>query len=743
MRKFGVVMLETTLAAFALETGFSENIKTLTEAQKVQLRFNFIMARTKKAQGDAAKTTKGLANAMKAIGGLFADIAVDLGGALLPATEGIADAFRSLLTFVKSLNPAIKTASAGFLVLGTGMAGAVTAATTLAFLLPNIVAGFTLLKKIVPILKSVSAAMLSITVIAAAIVETIGLISLLIDTLEDVKAVRIRLGIDDDTGFFAAAGKAASEGFKVGIDSILSPLKAAGGDDITGEVAIDKKAQADKLAAERAARLAARMKELTFDFKEFDSAIVEANTEEAFQDLSRSLNEAIFDFGDTGNAAIVLSENLFTLSDPLTDISQEFGRLAVELENTTPQITDLGQAADDAISKGLGEFGNSLRKAGVGDQAASTITDSLSGAFAVAGPAIASAGDNISSTLDAVNKGLSTGGGAPAALAAVAADLILRTEGVQALFLSLDNVLGRVVTAIGPLTEFFGILGGIIEGELTVILEFITRVFKTVGAILTDLAAVLQGAIRPVMNRVNEILEILAPTIAQLAALLSTIAELFAIQVGPQAELLADALGVVAEVLKGVVAVITFVFRGIAGIFNGIINAISGVFRTIASFSILGKRPFGFLDSWADSLDRARISTDRFDSIMTGATSQVAAAGDAMCGTNAPTDLCAALNEMGSEINSVTSSLLNVPSGFRVALRRFQSTSTGTDFGAPAPISLGTGGTSVNIEVMNVDATDAENFARTFRETMEFENFSMNGSSKTASSPFAVNRKGS
>lgn len=82
--RFGVNMSVAALDAFALEQGINKQTKEMTAAEKTMLRYRFIMARTTKAQGDAAKTSDGFANQTKRLEGNIRDIAVGIGEVFLP-----------------------------------------------------------------------------------------------------------------------------------------------------------------------------------------------------------------------------------------------------------------------------------------------------------------------------------------------------------------------------------------------------------------------------------------------------------------------------------------------------------------------------------------------------------------------------------------------------------------------------------------------------------------------------------
>lgn len=89
LRRFGVVMSTATLDAFALQKGLGKTTKQMTEGEKVALRFRFIMEQTRKAQGDAARTSAAYANMTKRLSGKLRDISTRLSQLFLPTAEKV------------------------------------------------------------------------------------------------------------------------------------------------------------------------------------------------------------------------------------------------------------------------------------------------------------------------------------------------------------------------------------------------------------------------------------------------------------------------------------------------------------------------------------------------------------------------------------------------------------------------------------------------------------------------------
>ena len=87
LRRFNVFIDEATVKAEAYRSGIAKTGSVLTQAQKLQARWNIILRETAPAQGDAARTADSWANVQRRLGALFDDMAGKLGQSLLPLLE--------------------------------------------------------------------------------------------------------------------------------------------------------------------------------------------------------------------------------------------------------------------------------------------------------------------------------------------------------------------------------------------------------------------------------------------------------------------------------------------------------------------------------------------------------------------------------------------------------------------------------------------------------------------------------
>jgi hypothetical protein len=94
LKRFGILVEEDSLKTFALQQGITKTTQKMTVAEKVLLRYRLILARTADAQGDAARTSEGYANASRAVAAAVQDLRTRIGLFLLPAVERATRAIR-------------------------------------------------------------------------------------------------------------------------------------------------------------------------------------------------------------------------------------------------------------------------------------------------------------------------------------------------------------------------------------------------------------------------------------------------------------------------------------------------------------------------------------------------------------------------------------------------------------------------------------------------------------------------
>lgn len=110
LKTLGVVMQDSTLEAFALAQGTQTAYDEMTQAQKVALRYAFVMDATKNAQGDFANTSDGAANSSRTLTETLKELGVSFGQVLLPVVTPIIQKITELVKWFGSLSQETKTA---------------------------------------------------------------------------------------------------------------------------------------------------------------------------------------------------------------------------------------------------------------------------------------------------------------------------------------------------------------------------------------------------------------------------------------------------------------------------------------------------------------------------------------------------------------------------------------------------------------------------------------------------------
>lgn len=100
LKQLGIVMTEANLQEYALSQGIQTKISDMTQAEKVQLRYNFVLEKTKNAQGDFARTSDGAANQQRIFTESLKEVGATMGEHLLPiGTELITKANEMIKRF--------------------------------------------------------------------------------------------------------------------------------------------------------------------------------------------------------------------------------------------------------------------------------------------------------------------------------------------------------------------------------------------------------------------------------------------------------------------------------------------------------------------------------------------------------------------------------------------------------------------------------------------------------------------
>lgn len=111
MRRYGIDLTNATLKEYAMSKGLNSNISSMTQAEKVMLRYQYVMERTSNAHGDFARTADTWANQVRQLKQQFEAWSVVVGGALInafkPFVKTLNDVMQKVITFTTTVTNAL------------------------------------------------------------------------------------------------------------------------------------------------------------------------------------------------------------------------------------------------------------------------------------------------------------------------------------------------------------------------------------------------------------------------------------------------------------------------------------------------------------------------------------------------------------------------------------------------------------------------------------------------------------
>lgn len=97
LKRFGINLLQSEVAAYAMANGIAESASQMTEAQKVQARYGLLLESTAKTQGDFTNTSDSLANSQRILRAELENLQIEIGSALIPVAKELVNTFGDAL----------------------------------------------------------------------------------------------------------------------------------------------------------------------------------------------------------------------------------------------------------------------------------------------------------------------------------------------------------------------------------------------------------------------------------------------------------------------------------------------------------------------------------------------------------------------------------------------------------------------------------------------------------------------
>lgn len=105
LKRLGIVMTETNLLEFARAKGITKTMQQMTQSEKVQLRYQYLMDKTKNSQGDFIRTSDGTANQIRMTQERFKELSATIGAKLLPLANKVLSFINDLFDAFGKLSP--------------------------------------------------------------------------------------------------------------------------------------------------------------------------------------------------------------------------------------------------------------------------------------------------------------------------------------------------------------------------------------------------------------------------------------------------------------------------------------------------------------------------------------------------------------------------------------------------------------------------------------------------------------
>jgi hypothetical protein len=326
LKRLGIVMTQVNLEQFAMEQGITKTMKQMSQAEKVQLRYNFVMSKTANAQGDFSRTSGGAANQMRKFQETIKELGALFGAVILPAFTSLVKKANAVLKKFRDLDDGTKKTiiiiagiaaaiAPTLIVIGAMSSGIGALASGLAIATPILI-------KVASAFKTLTVAMLAnpVGIIASAVaLLTAGMIELL---------HRINPAVSRIQTFFNV------------IKSLGDPVKFAA---LQAEsLAISLKEKSDAAAA--AAKAQADLK------KTLERAVTPTKKLKTETDnLANSLKKvrSIASGGDTGEAGLTSADGVkpitidFEINAPnIDEINSGLKNTLQRLQQTTNQVAE-------------------------------------------------------------------------------------------------------------------------------------------------------------------------------------------------------------------------------------------------------------------------------------------------------------------------------------------------------------------------------------------------------------------
>lgn len=108
LKAMGIVMTEANLEQFAMAQGCEKTYKSMSQTEKVMLRYKYVMSMTTNAQGDFVRTGDSLANQSRKLGENIKQLGASFGKTLEPSITSAINTINGLVSWISGLDDGVK-----------------------------------------------------------------------------------------------------------------------------------------------------------------------------------------------------------------------------------------------------------------------------------------------------------------------------------------------------------------------------------------------------------------------------------------------------------------------------------------------------------------------------------------------------------------------------------------------------------------------------------------------------------
>lgn len=415
-----------------------------------------------------------------------------------------------------------------------------------------------------------------------------------------------------------------------------------------------------------------------------------------------------------------------------------------DMRSTFDRVTSKMHQALDDVGEGAASFGAQVLQKG-GGQAASVTQGAVQG-FALGGPigavggaigAVASASEALGPIMDRLSSIIMK--------MAVPFDGLFQAIGpmIDALMPIFNAIVGLFSTVIKGLKPVFDLLTTILKALAPIIAVFVNVIGDIIGQLFKALEPIIE-AIMPIVAVIGDILGQLAPLLNILTVAMQP--TLMPIKlVGYLFKALTPVITFVGKVLSGLTGVVMAIFGALAKVWNMIVGVIVWVFNQ------LGKLPDWLGGEWfaktaKDMEENWKINLNKNKADNTDISEPDPAAADATNAqnNNAVVATTSNIKSMGDTAAKVSQQLANAPSGFSIALARFQTLVGAPKLAANAQFGGGSSSALALRQVTNNVTIVSNDPARIYGQLKALEdqqNFLNTGSPLTSATPLVGGSK--